>query len=78
MIKNQLNEETYADAARRVGIKGQLDNELIGYMEDLFQLIDDLESYPLERNFPNNKVAVKQCRQAFALLKSTQFGQLFK
>ena len=76
-VRKVLKEETWADAAREIGIIGEIDNELLGYMGDLYQAIENLNNYPLERAFPQNKSDVVKLKQGFQILLRNKFGQLF-
>lgn len=76
-VTKALNEETWADAAKRHKINGNFDNELLSYMRNLFQSIKNLNSYPLAKNFPENQADIAKIKQAFKTLENTRFGKLF-
>lgn len=78
-VRRRLHEEdeTWQDAADKAGLKGQLDNEFMEYMMDLFGAVKNIESYPIVRTFPENKNDINKVNQAFKLLKSTAFGKVF-
>lgn len=75
--KSMLKEETWADAAKEVGIEGELDNEFIGYMQELYSAIKNINQYPLERSFPKNRTDIAKMKQGFKMVLENRFGQLF-